>query len=389
MNCPSCGSKNLDNSQFCSECGGMLPAETSAPGGTGVAAGTEFPVFKLSDDNAPPSTGAADAASSPPGGRDTPSPVRENPPTPTTPATSKPPASSPPPAPPPQKKGPGLGLILGCTCGGLMLLCLVMAVVFFFMAKKYVTDHRGTSIISPSPGSSAAETPINPKFVNATMCGRLGPSKEPLENKTTFPPSSRFYCSVEVKDLEEGDRVTAKWYKGSEMVKEFVYDVKKTPIDYIGFSLSRDKGWPIGDDYRVDIFINDEEVASREFDVEEGAGPSTTKSDTWKKYLKAAVICRSMDEDYNPVDPTDVYGPTDPFNCSVEVKNLPPGTRANGKWYFGSQFIDEKEIFLKAGGSGCVGFFCNPKKNWPVGEYRVEIYLNDNLVEEKKFNVED
>jgi len=102
------------------------------------------------------------------------------------------------------------------------------------------------------------------------------------------------------------------------------------------------------------------------------------------------VMARSLDDDQKPVDPTSVFGLEDVFNASAKVSNLEEGSKVTGKWFFGDQFIDEASVDITEDGfTGYVGFNLTPSAPWPPGDYRLEVYLDDELAKTVTFQVSE
>jgi len=100
------------------------------------------------------------------------------------------------------------------------------------------------------------------------------------------------------------------------------------------------------------------------------------------------VMARSLDDSQKPVDQTTVFGLEDVFNASAKVSNLEEGSKVTGKWFFGDQFIDEASVDITEDGfTGYVGFNLTPSAPWPVGDYRLEVYLDDELAKTVTFQV--
>ena len=102
--------------------------------------------------------------------------------------------------------------------------------------------------------------------------------------------------------------------------------------------------------------------------------------------VKKVVLAKALDADYRPIDPTTEFSPTDTFYCSVKVSNLKPGSRVTVRWYQDDQLLDEYTL-ADLEGSQYLGFWYEPWSRWPAGDYRVEIYLNDELARSLDFTV--
>jgi TolB protein len=103
--------------------------------------------------------------------------------------------------------------------------------------------------------------------------------------------------------------------------------------------------------------------------------------------VEAAVMARSLDADYKPIETTNVFDPTDVFYCSVQVTDLEEGSEVMARWFFGSESLGEYTYTAVDGGSGYIGFNLSPAGTWPAGGYRVDIYLNDELAQSTTFAV--
>jgi len=103
--------------------------------------------------------------------------------------------------------------------------------------------------------------------------------------------------------------------------------------------------------------------------------------------VETAVMARSLDANYEPVETTNVFGPTDTFYCSVKVTDLEEGSEVTAKWFFGSESLGEYTYTAEAGGSGHIGFNLSPAGTWQAGNYRVDIYLNGELAQSAAFSV--
>ncbi len=98
-------------------------------------------------------------------------------------------------------------------------------------------------------------------------------------------------------------------------------------------------------------------------------------------------LAKELDQDNKPLKETTEFFPTETFNCSVKVSGLPKGATLKASWFYGEKLINETPYTTEKAGSGYVGFTLKPEKYWPVGKYRVEIYLGDQLAHKIGFSV--
>jgi len=103
----------------------------------------------------------------------------------------------------------------------------------------------------------------------------------------------------------------------------------------------------------------------------------------------------AYDSDGN--NPTDVFSPTDVFFVVSDLKNAPAGTVVEAKWiavqiaeYDPGELIYEQAIndFTDDKFTGTIYFQLSNDDGWPVGEYRVDVYLNGTFVETAAFSVQ-
>lgn len=103
--------------------------------------------------------------------------------------------------------------------------------------------------------------------------------------------------------------------------------------------------------------------------------------------VDAVVTARRLDEWQKPAEATETFEPTDIFYCSVQVSNLQPGTNVTARWLHGDELVHEYTVAAEQGGSGYIGFNAARPGDWPAGDYRLEIYLGDQLTETVNFTV--
>ena len=96
--------------------------------------------------------------------------------------------------------------------------------------------------------------------------------------------------------------------------------------------------------------------------------------------------------DYDGNDPTTVFSQDETFYCTVDLANAPDDTTVKASWTAvevqGEQpntFIDEAELTT---GSGLLHFELGNDGLWPVGKYKVDLFLNGELGRTLEFEVQ-
>lgn len=103
----------------------------------------------------------------------------------------------------------------------------------------------------------------------------------------------------------------------------------------------------------------------------------------------------AFDED--GTSPTNVYASSDVFYVVGDLNNAPAGTVVEAKWlavqiegYESGELIYEQAIndFTDENFSGSIYFQLSNDSGWPVGEYKVELYLNGSYNQSVSFSVQ-
>lgn len=158
------------------------------------------------------------------------------------------------------------------------------------------------------------------------------------------------------------------------------------------------QGFPQGT-YKVEILLNNKLDRTLNFMVKDGVPiptPVPTKAvgscpppprPNYRPPLVATKITMAEDvkgTELEPVNATRFFKTSSVFHSVVTLANAPSNTRVKAVWF--AQDIGNAEpcnarlteYELTASGSHNVDFTYRPPSKWPVGIYRVEIYVNDN-----------
>lgn len=121
-----------------------------------------------------------------------------------------------------------------------------------------------------------------------------------------------------------------------------------------------------------------------------GCGQSTPAG------VEQIVLCSAIGPNQNPLDETDTFAPTSVVYCSVRLSTLPAGTVLVARWYYQDQLIESGTTSYTVGrpavgviqeAIGYVTFRFEPRSPMPAGSYRVEISLNDQVIQTLPFRV--
>jgi hypothetical protein len=107
----------------------------------------------------------------------------------------------------------------------------------------------------------------------------------------------------------------------------------------------------------------------------------------------AKISSAKMSADGDGTQETTVFAQDQTFYCIVELANAPEDTKLKAVWTAveaeGEQpdlLIDQAE--LTAGSESVFTFNLTNDNLWPVGKYKVDLYLNDKLDQSLEFTVQ-
>jgi len=150
------------------------------------------------------------------------------------------------------------------------------------------------------------------------------------------------------------------------------------------FSLTNDQPWPAGK-YKVEIYLNDKPDKTIEYEVEKSEAKTPT--------IESATLAKGSNQN-EAVDPTSIFAPDDlTLHLVVKVADAVEGTSLKATWSvvevqdYEPQVIDEVPYTL-SGGENTADFTLTNDQPWPVGKYKVELYLNDQLVQTLEYEVQ-
>lgn len=88
-----------------------------------------------------------------------------------------------------------------------------------------------------------------------------------------------------------------------------------------------------------------------------------------------------MARDQDGKNPTKTFTPDEPFYCIVELSNAPDDTKVKAVWTAvkveGAKPDTRIDDATTTSGSGQLQFNLSNQGPWPVGDYKVDLFLND------------
>lgn len=220
-----------------------------------------------------------------------------------------------------------------------------------------------------------------PAIGEVVVADRLAADYKPINPTSSYTSDdSVISISVEVQNLVAGSIVEVKYKLNGEDYDSLTSTADKDGSGYYGFTLTLEDGLLPGD-YVADIYLDGQLAKSVTFKVVASGPPS----------IGVVVPAKNLDDNFKPVDPTTVYGPTETIHISVQVKNLVVGSNVTVKYLINGERAAEADTRLIAdkAGSGHFGFSLTPPPDdFPLGTYTAEVYLDDVLATTVTFSVQ-
>ena len=97
---------------------------------------------------------------------------------------------------------------------------------------------------------------------------------------------------------------------------------------------------------------------------------------------------RSVGGDKAITDRADTFKPNDTIYASVATEGSSPSATLRAKWSFeGGQLVDESTRTIAPNNRERTEFHISKPDGWPLGKYKLEVFLNDQATETKNFDV--
>lgn len=129
--------------------------------------------------------------------------------------------------------------------------------------------------------------------------------------------------------------------------------------------------------------------SSPEADLETPQAMPTRAGATTSVRLEDPVMCRSVDNDGRPVEPTQRFEPTWPFFCSARARGIEKGTLLVAVWRNPVGQTQKRQVISRRKGDFFVYFSLSPRidRPWELGRYSVSLIADGVLLQSVDFSV--
>ena len=113
--------------------------------------------------------------------------------------------------------------------------------------------------------------------------------------------------------------------------------------------------------------------------------PSTTPA---QLSVTGLDLGRSVGGDKRVTEKVSDFRPNDVIYASVLTSGASPNAVLRARWTFGDgQLVSESEQTIAPSGDAATEFHVSKPDGWPVGKYKVEVFLNGTPAQSKDFEV--
>lgn len=243
------------------------------------------------------------------------------------------------------------------------------------------------------PGGCAEQKATKSSIGNVAFATSLDKNFRPVGETSKFSTDAKqVYLSVTIDGRPETGIVKAAFRLRDQEITTAQYDLADANSGvfasigqntYVGFTLTPTKPFPISDQYRADLFLNDEKIGTYPFEIvpPEGATPS--------KILKTG-LARGVTSELKPTEPARSFGVNDAVHL-VGRGTFGNRTWIEARWTVGDSIDDKatrsltmQENIKETG----FHFSWRPKDGWPKGKHKVTLIMNDREVGVHEFTIE-
>jgi hypothetical protein len=233
-------------------------------------------------------------------------------------------------------------------------------------------------VVQPPPPEAGIE------ILEATFAHGLTENMEPVDPGADFTPDETVYLSLRIKGRPKEGIVSARFYWHDSSIAEASVDLADANSGlifsigedtYAGYTLTHEEPFLLSDQYRAEVFYNDQPLGTHSFRV-------VPLPEAIPSQINQATLALGADENYNPIEPTTSFA-YDQEVYLVGEGDLGLDTWLQADWYVNGQ-LDEagtRSLTLEESISGAVFTFSFlPEGGWPAGEHFVVLTMNDQEV---------
>jgi hypothetical protein len=245
---------------------------------------------------------------------------------------------------------------------------------------------------SPAATETPAESAL--KIQDVVFTHALGEDMTPTDVAESYTPEQDIFVSVKLDGNPKEGVVSATFYYGDQNIADAQVDLAQARDGqgiifviggdtFVGFTLSHDNLLPVSANYGVALALDGEPAGKYDFAVTQPEGSIPSK-------LLSATLAQDVNADtYEPYNPTDTF-PADRQVFLAGRADLGQYGNLAARWFINGELDGNgTRIVTTSEDSPDVPFYFSylPEGNWPEGQHKVILYINDDPVGEYEFTV--
>ena len=249
---------------------------------------------------------------------------------------------------------------------------------------------------TPIPTQKPTETPVQDtiKIQEVIFTHALNEDMTPTDETESFLPDQDIFISVRLDGNPKQGEIAASFTYDDQLIADAKVDLAQSRKDqgvifviggdtYLGFSLSHDTPFPPSKRYQASLFINGEPAGEYPFQV-------TPPVDAIPTRLLSATLAKNVDADtYEPINPSTTFSADEQVFLAGRI-DLGNGSTLTAEWYIAGERDDNAtRVITSEADSTDVPFYFTylPEGDWPQGNHKVLLLINDDPVGEYEFTI--
>ncbi len=224
-----------------------------------------------------------------------------------------------------------------------------------------------------------------PRIINVTYAPSVNRRGQPVNPATSFPNGTTdLYAVFEYAGFINGRPLTYIWYRdGLEIARDtFTWDGGESGTDWV--SIYNDQGLANG---FTELQLVFDGTALYRGGVMVGPGTLPQRNTTNASF--GAITFAEGVSGNQPVGASTAFSGIKEVYAFFSYQGMSNGLSWMTRWYYNGQLVLERPALWEAGATGNYYVTLSHPDGLPVGQFKLELYIQDRLVQEGSFAVQD
>lgn len=237
------------------------------------------------------------------------------------------------------------------------------------------------AVTQAAPQPTATTPPTTGVTLKQVQFAKGIQDQKPVEPGNEFRPDQPVYLALDISGRPKSGILAATFFWHEQQIVSATLDLADTnggvlfsvgQDTFAHFSFTHTDPLPISGAYRAELRYNNEQLGSYPFAV-------IPPADALPAKLLEATLARGADDQYNPIDPTTEFGPTDQVVLAGKA-DLGLRSWVEAQWYVDGKVVDAgtRTYTMEENKAATpFTFIFLPEGGWPQGKHEVVLSIND------------